>query len=129
RRHRALNNVVDISVIAAGGAVAKLVDWCAGVNLSGELMDREIGPLARAINREISQGDDAEFVEMRKGRTKKLAGNFRGGIRAQRLSELFFFRKRDFLGGTIHRRTGCEDESFDAARLCCLKQVQGAADV
>src|SRR2546430_2643991 len=92
-------------------------------------MDREIGPLARAINREIAQGDDAEFVEMRKGRTKKLAGNFRGGIRAQRLSELFFFRKRDFLGGTIHRRTGCEDESFDAARLCCLKQVQGAADV
>src|ERR1700716_2069583 len=63
--HGALNNVVDISVIAAGGANTELVDRLAGVDFFCELVNGQIGALARAVNGEITQRDDAQFVKMR----------------------------------------------------------------
>src|ERR1700704_458527 len=72
--HGALNDVVDISVIAAGGAITELVDRLAGVDFFCELVNGQIGALARAVNGEITQRDDAQFVKMRIGRTKEFGG-------------------------------------------------------
>ena len=91
RGHRPLNDVVDVSVIAAGGAVAKLVDRFAGMNFSRELMDREVGPLPRAVNGEVAERHHPHFVEMRIGRAEKLARDFCRCVRTQRLHEMFFF--------------------------------------
>src|SRR6202171_6646565 len=50
RGHGSLNDVVDISVIAAGGAIAELVDWLAGVDFFCELGNGQVGGLTRGVN-------------------------------------------------------------------------------
>src|SRR5205085_10451493 len=42
RRDRALNNVVNVSVIALSRAIAELIDRLVGQNLASELMNRQI---------------------------------------------------------------------------------------
>ena len=64
RGHGALNDVVDLSVIAAGGAITELVDRLAGVDFFCELVNGQIGALARAVNGEITQRDNAQLVKM-----------------------------------------------------------------
>ena len=78
--HRPLDDVVDVSVVAARRAVAKLIDRFVRMNFSGELMDREIGTLPRSVNGEVAQRDDSNFVEMRVSRAEKLTTDFRSRI-------------------------------------------------
>ena len=42
--------------------IAELLDRIAGMNLPGELMDREVGPLPRAVNRKVTQRDDPHSI-------------------------------------------------------------------
>ena len=101
--HRPLNHVVNVSVIAARAAVPKLIDGLPGVNAPRELMNGQIRPLARPVNSEIAKRNYAQVVEMRVGGAKKFACDFRRGIRAECLLEMFIFRKRDPLRSPIHR--------------------------
>src|SRR5947207_12742692 len=95
RSHRALNYIVYVSVVASRRAVAELIDRLAGVNASGELMDRQIGPLPWTVNGEITQRHHAHLIKMREGGTKKLRRNFCRGVGTKRLSEMLIFRKRN----------------------------------
>src|SRR5438132_1308045 len=51
---------------------------------------------------------------MRIGRTKKLACDFRGRVRTNRLSEMQALRERHRFRDAIDRRTGGKDKSFHA---------------
>src|SRR5207249_12079903 len=95
RSHRALNHILDVSIVASRRAGAELIDRLAGVNAAGELMDRQIGPLPWAVNGEITQRDPAHLIKMRKCRTQKFARNFCRGVGAERLSEMLIFRERN----------------------------------
>src|SRR5205823_13415736 len=66
RRHRSLNDVVDVSVIATRASVAELVDRVARVSFFCELMDREIRSLSRAVNGEVTQRNDPQRSEERR---------------------------------------------------------------
>src|SRR6266566_8836735 len=77
RSHCSSNYILDISVITARRPVAKLIDRLIGINALGELMNRQIGPLPRAVNSEISQRDNAHPVKMRVSRAKKFARDLR----------------------------------------------------
>ena len=92
-------------------------------------MDREIGPLPRAVNGKETQRDDPHLVKMRVGGTKKFAGDFRSRIRADRLGEMKIFRERDFLADTVDRGTRREDKALDAGVARRFEQMQRAADI
>ena len=92
-------------------------------------MDREIGPLPRAVNGEKAQRDDAHLIEMRIGRAEKFAGDFRRRVRADRLREMQIFRKRHRFRNAVNRRTRGEDETLDADYARRFEQVQRAADI
>src|SRR5262249_53882001 len=97
RSHGALNDVIDVGVIALCGAIPKLIDRLTGVNASRELMNRQIRPLSRTVNSEIPQRYDPHLVEMRVRRAKKFASNFCRAIWTERLSEMLFLGKWDGL--------------------------------
>src|SRR5205807_181747 len=66
RAHRSLDDVVDVSVIAARGAVTELIDRLASMNFFCELMNRQVGPLARPVDGEVAQSDNTHLIKMRK---------------------------------------------------------------
>src|SRR5262249_3574826 len=129
RSHRALNDIIDICVIAPRGAISKSINGLAGVNATGELMNRQIWTLPWAINREISQRDDAHLVKMRVGRAKKFACDFCRAVRAERLDETLVLGKWHRLRSSVHRRAGRENESLNAGYARRLEKVQCANDV
>ena len=88
RRDRALNNVVNVSVIALSRAIAELIDRLVGQNLASELMNRQIGTLPRSVNRKETQRHHPHLVEVRKRRTKEFAGYFGGSIRTDGLGKM-----------------------------------------
>ena len=92
-------------------------------------MDREVGTLPRAVNGEVAERHDPQFIEVRISRAEKLAANFRRRVRAQRLREMFFFRKRNFLRRAINRRARSEDESLHSTRPRPFQQMQRARDI
>ena len=97
RGHRALNDVIDVGVIALRASISKLIDRLAGVNAPGELMNRQIGTLPRAVNSEIPQRYDPHLVKVRIRRAKKFACNFRRAIGAKCLRQMFLLGKWDRL--------------------------------
>src|SRR5262249_8824780 len=99
------------------------------MNASGELMDRKIWPLPRTVNGKIAQRHRPYLVKMRVGRTKKLARNFRGRVRTQRLGEMLFFRKRNPFRCAVNRRTRCEDEALDSPVPGGFEQMQRPRDI
>src|SRR5438552_4416654 len=81
--HGSVNHVINVSVITARGAVSELIDRLPGVNAPRELMNGQIGPLARTVHGEVTKRHDTQVVEIRVGRAKKFASDFRGGIRTK----------------------------------------------
>jgi hypothetical protein len=95
RGHRALNDIINVGVIAPRAAISKLIDRLPGVNAPGELMNRQIGPLPRTVNSEIPQRYDPHLVKVRVRRAKKFAGNFCRAIRTECLGQMLVLGKWD----------------------------------
>src|SRR5438132_13760496 len=66
---------------------------------------------------------------MRIGRTKKLACDFRGRVRTNRLSEMQALRERHRFRDAIDRRTGGKDKSFHAGKPGTFEKVQRSTDI
>src|SRR6266545_3863292 len=64
RGHRSLNYIVNVSIIAARCAVAKLLDWLASMNPPSELMNRQVRPLPRTIYSEVTERHYAQLVKV-----------------------------------------------------------------
>ena len=97
RGHRALNDVIDVGVIALRAAISKLIDRLAGVNAPGELMNRQIRTLPWAVNSEIPQRYDPHLVKVRIRRAKKFASNFRSTVWTDSLGQMLVLGKWDGL--------------------------------
>ena len=79
--HDAVDDVVDVGVIAARGAVAEDGDWFTLADQFREFVNREIRALPWSIDCEKPQAHAAQSVEMRISVTKKFAGAFGCSVR------------------------------------------------
>ncbi len=102
--HDALNDVVDVGVIASGTAIAVLIDRLAGHDVAGELGDGEVRPLAWAVDGEKAQADAADAVEVRVVRAELFARQLGGGVGGNRPLDQVVFGKRDFFIHPINGR-------------------------
>lgn len=64
RTEDAFDDVGDKGVVAAGGAVAKDRNWLTGFDQTDEFVDREIGTLPRAIDREKAEAEHTNAIEV-----------------------------------------------------------------
>src|SRR5271157_265254 len=64
RRNHPLNRIGVEGVIASARAIAEHRNWFALGDQSGELVNGEVGPLARSIHREEAQANRANVIEM-----------------------------------------------------------------
>src|SRR5205085_8072363 len=80
----AVEDVVDPRVVARRAAVAEELDRLAREEVARELVDREVGPLARAVDREEAQARDVERVEVVRREELQLARPLRRRVRRQR---------------------------------------------
>src|SRR5712671_606073 len=83
-RQYAGEDVLDVRVVAAGGAVAEEGELLSGEHAAGELVDGEVGPLARAVHGEEAQRDRLQAVQVAPGGDELLARRLRGRVRAER---------------------------------------------
>src|SRR4029077_13407364 len=95
RGHGALDDIINVGVIAPRASISKLIDRLPGVNPPGELMNGQIGTLSRAVNSKIPQRYDPHLVKVRIRRAKKFASNFRSAVGAKCLHEMFLLGKWD----------------------------------
>src|ERR1043165_3356545 len=75
--HDAVDDVVDVSVIATRTAVAEDGDWLTCSDQLCEFVNREVRTLSWSIDGEKAQADTAQPVEMRVSVTQQFAGAFR----------------------------------------------------
>ena len=73
-------DVLDVRIVPARGAVAELRDLEPLVDESGELVDRHLGALARAVDREEAQAGGDDGVEVAVVRAEQLARALGGGV-------------------------------------------------
>src|SRR5213083_1967965 len=66
---------------------------------------------------------------MRISRTKKLACDFRGRVRTNRLGEMQALRERHRFRDAIDRRTGGKDKAFRAGKPGSFEKVQRSTDI
>jgi len=83
--------------------LAQLIDGLAGINAPGELMNGQIGPLPRTVHGEITKRYDTHLVEVRIGRAKEFARDFRRAVRTECLSEMLILRKWDRFRSSVNR--------------------------
>jgi len=92
-------------------------------------MNRQIGPLARAIDCEEAQAHYARVVQVRIRMTEQLAGCFRRCIRRNRIKNRIVLAERDLRVHAVHGGRRTEDKLLHAMRASELEQIQRAIDV
>ncbi len=129
RRQDARDDVVDPGVVAPGGAVAEEGERLTGEHAAGELVDGQVGALARAVDGEEAQGGHFDFVQVVEGARDDFGGDLARGIGtfgrvdARRLLE-GRLRVR-----SVHRRAAAQDESSRPGFLRGVEQDNRAARV
>src|SRR6476620_5722940 len=99
----ALDDVVDVGVIAAGRSVAKNLNRLALGDQAGELMYRKVRPLPCSVDREKSQADSADVEEVRISMAQQFACGLRGSIWRDRLIYPVVFGKRHLGINAVNR--------------------------
>ncbi len=119
----AVDGVGDVGVIATGGAVAKDRDRLSGFNQADKFVDREVGPLARAVNGEETEADEADAVEMTVNVAEKFAADFTAGVGADGLQDGVGFGPGYVGIDTVHRRRRPKYKLLDALILGEFQKV------
>ena len=99
----AVDDVVNISVIATRGAVAENRNWFALADQFGELVNCEIGALSWSVDGEESKANAAQSVEMRISVTEKFARALCRRIRRNWLANWIVFAERYVGVDTVNR--------------------------
>ena len=76
-RANAGDYIVDISIIPPRGSVAEYRNWFARGDQFRKLVNRQVGPLARALNGEEAQANDPQVVKMSVGVANQFTRGFR----------------------------------------------------
>src|SRR5215213_5125922 len=114
RGAHARDDVVYVGVVAPRRAVAEDGDGAARVNQFGELVNRQVGPLARAVDREEAQAHAPHAVEVRVGVAQKLARRLRHRVGRDGLADRVLFAERYFRVDAVNGRGRAEDELLDS---------------
>ena len=125
----AVDDVGHVGVVAARRAVAVHRDGLVREELTGQLMDCQIRPLARAVDGEKAQAVRGDVVEVVERVRQQLAGAFRGGVRRDRLAHRIVFREGHRVFVAVDGGGGAVDERVDVVLLRHLEHRLRAAHV
>src|ERR1043165_185179 len=128
-RAHARDDVVNEGVVAPRRAVAEDGERAALADEARELVDGEVGALARAVDREEAEADRAQAPEVRVGVAEQLARRLRRRVRADGPAHGVVLGKRNLLVLAVDGGRRAEDELADIVRARKLKQVERAPDV
>ncbi len=92
-------------------------------------MDRQVRPLAWAVDREKTQAVDGKVVKVMERVGQQLAGPLRGGVRRDGLAHGVALGERHRVVVAVDGRGGAVDERVDAKLLGDLQHGLRAADV
>eukprot|EP00968_Pinguiococcus_pyrenoidosus_P014463 scaffold1307_cov200-Pinguiococcus_pyrenoidosus.AAC.152 len=127
--HDSGGDVVDVRVVAAGGAVAELLDGLATEDAVDELERRHVGPSARPVDGEEAKAGDLKAVERVPRVRKQLAGGLGGRVRAHGLVDDVLLGEGILAGSSIDRRARSEHEVLAVVLARHLHQPGGRLDV
>src|SRR5262249_20060423 len=125
----ALDDVVDPGVVAAGGAVAEEGERLSLEQLPRELVDGEVGALARAVDGEEAERGDLRLVQVVERVREDLGSHLARGVRALRRVDARGLLEGRRRAGTVDGRAASEDESLRAGLARGLEDAGGALDV
>ena len=128
-RHHAVDDVVDECIVAAAAAVAEQRNRLARGDRPPELVDGQIRPLARAVDREEAQAGDVEPVKMMGGEQQELARALGRRVGRQRLEAGIGLLERRLTVEPIDRRRRREDEPRAAGGARGVDDPLGADQV
>ena len=125
----AVHDVADVGVIAFRGAVAVDRDRFAGVDELGELVNRQVRPLARAIDREEPQHRHVHAIDVMIDVAEGFTGQLAGGVRRNDREHRVAFRERHLGVHAIDRGGRGEQRLFHAMPPRRFQHVDRALDV
>src|SRR6267142_4469303 len=104
------HNIRHIRVIPARRSIAKNRDRFPGRDEAGEFVNRQIGLLSWAIDREKAQTGDWHPIEVLIGMVDQFPSALGGGVGADRLIDIIFLAERHLLLIAIDTGAGGEEE-------------------
>ncbi len=125
----AVDDVGHVGVVAARRAVPVHRDGLIREELTGKLVNGQVGPLAWAINRKEPKAMRGDVVEVVERVGEQLAGAFRGGVWRDRLPHRIALGERDLVVVAVDGRGGPIDKRIDVQLLSHLEHRLGAAHV
>ena len=128
----ARDDIVDKSVIARTGSIAKLGNGNALSNAFGESEDSHVGATTRAIYSEKSQSNDRKVMEMRIVPRQQLAAALGRSIRRFGMIErIVRFNKRNAVTARAIHRAGRGKYKVSNLRVFShlFQQYQSASDI
>ncbi len=125
----AIDDVANERVVAARRPVPVHGDRLVGEELPGKLVDRQVRPLARAVDGKEAQAVRRDVIEVVERVRQQLAGAFRGGVRRDRLAHRVGLGKGDLVVVAVDGRGGAVDERVDAQLLRHLEHRLRAAHI
>ena len=129
RSEDTLDDVGDIGVVPACGAVAKDRDWLAGFDQTDEFIDRQIGALTWAIDRKEAQAEKADAIEVAINVPQQFTADLRARVGTDRPRDVVLFRPWDIWILAINRRGRREDELLNVILLGEFEQVLRRDDI
>mmetsp|Transcript_19979 Transcript_19979/g.42992 ORF Transcript_19979/g.42992 Transcript_19979/m.42992 type:complete len:311 (-) Transcript_19979:479-1411(-) len=110
RPHDAIANIINVGVIAAAGAVTKLLQGLSTANLVNELEGCHVGSAAGSIDGKEPQAGYIQPIQMMVGVSQQFTGLFGGRIGGHGVVHHFFFGKQGRLGASIDGRRAGKDK-------------------
>ena len=92
-------------------------------------MDRQVRPLARAVDGEEAQAVHLHVIEVVKGVGQQLPGSLRSRVGGNGILNPVALRERDFVVVAVDRRGGPVDKGINVVLLSDLQHRLGAAHV
>jgi hypothetical protein len=129
RARDAVGDVADVRVVAAGRAVAEDRDLLPREEELRELVDRHVGPLARAVGVEEPQRGDVESVQQVEHPPHRLGRLLRRGVGRQRRRRRIGLPERRVAARPVDGRRRRQDERAAFRPPRRLEEDRRAADV
>ena len=120
----AVDDVVDVGVVAPRAAVAVEGDRLVRLEAADEPGDRHLRPLPRAVDGEEAQADGRQAVEVVRSEDVQLAGPLGRGVGRDRPVDRVLLGERQLRVDAVDRRGGGEDEARLAVGDRRLEQAQ-----
>ena len=127
--HDAVDDVLDVGVVPARGAVAVHRDRLIRQELPGELVDRQVRSLARAVDGEEAEAVDRDVVEVVERVRQQLAGPLRRRVGGDGPADRIVLGEGDLVVVAVDGRGGAVDERVDVQLLGDLEHRLRAANV